>query len=280
MNDALMIRNVSDTASWVAMYRARETDRDNALFRDPFARLLAGERGEQIVAAMKQERNEWAFVIRTFLFDAFITQEIANGADTVLNLAAGLDARPYRLPLSPTLQWIEVDLPELIAWKEDILRDETPRCRLERVALDLADAAARRELFARVGATAKKVLIITEGLLIYLEPADVRTFAEDLAAPPSFQRWVLDIASPGLLKMMMKQVGKELTRASSPLKFAPEEGPEFFAASGWRALDVRSSFKTAAQQGRLPLLLRFFALFPEPPRPGNRPWAATCLLGK
>ena len=127
MNDALMIRNVSDTASWVAMYRAREADRANALFHDPFARRLAGERGAQIAAA-KQERNEWAFVIRTFLFDAFITQEIANGADTVLNLAAGLDARPYRLTLPPSLQWIEVDLPELIAHKEEILRDETPRC--------------------------------------------------------------------------------------------------------------------------------------------------------
>ena len=43
------IRNVSDTAVWVAMYRARENDRPNGLFRDPFARRLAGERGEQIL---------------------------------------------------------------------------------------------------------------------------------------------------------------------------------------------------------------------------------------
>ena len=43
-----LIRNISDTACWAAIYRARETDRPDALFRDPFARRLAGTRGEQI----------------------------------------------------------------------------------------------------------------------------------------------------------------------------------------------------------------------------------------
>ncbi len=42
------IQHISDTARWAAVYRARESERQNALFRDPFARRLAGERGEQI----------------------------------------------------------------------------------------------------------------------------------------------------------------------------------------------------------------------------------------
>jgi O-methyltransferase involved in polyketide biosynthesis len=40
------IENVSDTARWVAMYRALESDRPDAHFHDPYARLLAGERGD------------------------------------------------------------------------------------------------------------------------------------------------------------------------------------------------------------------------------------------
>jgi O-methyltransferase involved in polyketide biosynthesis len=43
-----LIRNISDTARWAAVFRARESDRPDALFRDPFARRLAGQRGEQI----------------------------------------------------------------------------------------------------------------------------------------------------------------------------------------------------------------------------------------
>src|SRR4026207_1422999 len=104
---AVMIRNISDTATWVAMYRARETERPNPLFRDPFARRLAGARGQEIVEKIEGgKRNEWAFVIRTFVFDQYIRERIAGGADLIVNLAAGLDARPYRMDLPPDLTWI------------------------------------------------------------------------------------------------------------------------------------------------------------------------------
>src|SRR4029077_2377624 len=107
-----LIRNITDTARWVATYRARATERSNALFRDPFATRLGGERGEQIVAATPNVAgSDWPFVIRTYLFDRVITSELARGVDTVVNLAAGLDARPYRMTLPPSLTWIEVDLP-------------------------------------------------------------------------------------------------------------------------------------------------------------------------
>jgi O-methyltransferase involved in polyketide biosynthesis len=43
-----LVRDISDTALWVAYYRAQETDRPDALFHDPFARALAGERGQKI----------------------------------------------------------------------------------------------------------------------------------------------------------------------------------------------------------------------------------------
>ena len=46
------IHNVSDTALWVAIFRARETEREDAIFSDPYARVLAGERGEEIAKAM------------------------------------------------------------------------------------------------------------------------------------------------------------------------------------------------------------------------------------
>jgi len=54
----------------------------------------------------------------------------------VVNLAAGLDTRPYRMALPSGLQWIEIDLPELLAYKAETLAGETLACRLERVALD------------------------------------------------------------------------------------------------------------------------------------------------
>src|SRR5262245_51112998 len=127
-----LIRDISDTARWAAVYRARETERPDALFRDPFARRLAGERGEQIAVSMPfSEKSTWAWITRTYLFDQFINEQIEQGVDMVVNLAAGLDARPYRLKLPPALQWIEVDLPELVSYKENVLANDKATCALE-----------------------------------------------------------------------------------------------------------------------------------------------------
>ena len=276
-----LIRNVSDTARWVAVYRARETERPDAHFRDPFARRLAGERGEQIAKSMPLGRdNDWSMITRTYLGDQFINEQVKQGVDMVINLAAGLDARPYRMQLPPSLNWIEVDLPEILSYKEEILRDEKPLCSLERIRLDLSNAAARRDLFADFGRRSRNALIITEGLLIYLTADDVVGLARDLAAPPSFQSWILDIASPGLLRLLAKRMAKQLN-AAAPFKFAPPEGPNFFIPYGWKPVDVQSFLKNAARLKRLSLLFRLFALLPETEKSRrDRPWSGMCLLKK
>ena len=104
------VRNISDTARWVAYFRACETQRPDALFRDPYAERLAGELGFHLANTLPEgNKHEWAWVARTYLFDQFLSREIQDGATLVVNLAAGLDARPYRMQLPPTLQWVEVD---------------------------------------------------------------------------------------------------------------------------------------------------------------------------
>lgn len=274
-----LIRNISDTALWVAVYRARESERPDALFRDPFARRLAGDRGEQIASEMEAGmRHEWPYAARTFCFDQIVKEQVASGADTVLNLAAGLDTRPFRMELPESLKWIEVDLPAMIDYKEEILGGETPHCDLERVRLDLTSREARRELFQRFGGGASKVLILTEGLLAYLTRDEVTELGRDLAAQTSFSDWAIDLCSPGLLKMLQKNLGA-LEKAGSPLKFGPEEGPEFFTTSGWRPVGVYSMLKTAAKIKRLSFLMRLMSLLPESDtRQGSRPWGGVCHL--
>jgi methyltransferase (TIGR00027 family) len=279
---APILRNISDTARWVAVYRARETERSDALFRDPFARRLAGQRGEQIAAAMPfSDKHAWTWLARNILFDEYVTEQVQQGVDMVVNLAAGLDARPYRMALPPALKWVEVDLPEILDYKEEILANEKPVCALERIRLDLTNVAGRRDLFARLGRDARKVLIVSEGLLPYLSPEEVGALATDLASPASFQRWAHDLMSPGLMEMLQKQFGDKLDQAGAPFKFAPAEGPAFFTKYGWKPIDVRSLIKKAARLKRLPFLMRLIALLPESKGPqGKRPWSAICLEAK
>src|SRR6266480_4059507 len=273
------IRNISDTARWVAVYRARETERTDAVFRDPFARRLAGKRGEQIAASISfAEKNSWPFVARTWLVDQVISNQIKLGTDMVVNLAAGLDARPYRMNLPGSLQWIEVDLPEILGHKEDVLRNETPVCQVARVRLDLSDVCARGELFSQLGRRANRALIISEGLLVYLDEKEVTSLGQDLAVAHSFQHWVIDLASPALLKMLVKKMGAPLDQAGAPLKFAPREGPDFFASSGWKPVEMHSVMHAAAKLNRLSFFLRLIARMSSPAFQAKRPWSAVCLL--
>ena len=85
-----------------------------------------------------------------------------------------------------------------------------PVCVLERVPLDLRNTAARRGLFQRLGDEAKRVLVVSEGLIIYFEADGVAELACDLAAPSNFRRWVLDLASPALLKMLQKSAVRSI----------------------------------------------------------------------
>src|SRR5438045_6529439 len=72
-----VVRNISDTARWAAVFRARETERADALFRDPYAERLAGKMGVDIANTLPEGNSHaWAWVARTYLFDRFIAQEI------------------------------------------------------------------------------------------------------------------------------------------------------------------------------------------------------------
>ena len=275
-----MIRNISDTALWVAIYRADESERTDAVFKDKFARILAGERGSQIVDAMETGRkNSWSFVARTFLFDEFIIQHVKDDFDMIINLGCGLDTRPYRLQLPSKLTWIDIDLPEIINYMQLMLSKENANCQIERIALDLSDRQARLDLFHQLGKRGKKILVIAEGLISYLDEVEAGALSYDLSHQKNFRHWLIDLMSPGILPLIQLEMGKLLEDANAPLRFAPEEGEEFFLLFGWKPIESKSKLKTAATLKRLPLEMIKYAHLPEPKgKKGNFPWSGVCLF--
>src|SRR5262252_5410282 len=248
------LEHVSDTARWVALYRAIESEREDAMFRDPFARRLAGPRGEEIARTLPGFRSGlWPMVTRTCAFDEIILRTVArDGADTVVNLAAGLDARPWRMALPSSLRWFDVDLPGILGYKVGALREERPACAYEAVSADLTDAAERRDVLARIGARSRKALAVTEGLLVYLTDDAVGDLASDLRAVPSFRWWLLDLITPRLKRMLDKRWGSSLDEARAPFRFAPAESTRFFERFGWREAEWRSTLTEAMRLRRGP----------------------------
>ena len=223
-------------------------------------------------------RSGWWLVARTKVIDDVILEAIGAGCDRVLNLAAGLDTRPYRLDLPADFRWVEGDLPGLVAEKEQLLAGETPRCLLTRYAVDLADPGQRQRFLDEALAGATKALVLTEGLTMYLEPADIVELSAALVRP-EIAWWMLDFAGPGLRKWMNEKSGGMLKNA--PFKFAPPDGLGYFENLGWHAIEVESVLVAARRFRRLPWSLRLVARLPQPDvrrPPTGRPWSAVVRL--
>lgn len=247
-----------------------ESKRRDALFHDPWAERLAGDRGRAILDSMPRGRVwAWPIVTRTVVMDEIVLRVVHEGADTVLNLAAGLDMRPYRLDLPPSLRWIEVDLPEILAEKQAMIAAEKPRCAVEVIAADLADPLARRDVLARAGGAGRRVLVITEGLLIYLERDAVATLARELAAMPGARSWLVDLASPRLLEWMSRGWAKGALGAS-PFRFAPPEGTRFFEPHGWKEAEFRGMLDEARRLKRAPRVAWLWRLMGRLAPPARR----------
>ncbi|MGC4094417.1 MAG: SAM-dependent methyltransferase [Polyangiaceae bacterium] len=245
-----VISDVSDTARWAAHLRALESERPQPLFRDPYARLLAGERGRLVAEGLPDGPLAWSLAVRTRSFDELIVRAVRDhAAHTVLNLAAGLDTRPYRLTLPASLRWIEVDQASIIEPKNALLPRERASCQLERVALDLRDVSARQALFSRINRESSRVLVVTEGFLLYLDEAEVGALADDLHSGFPSALWLLELVSPDVLAQLQEHWGKPLA-AHTPLQFAPAQGLAFFDQHGFVPLVERSLFDEAERFGR------------------------------
>jgi methyltransferase (TIGR00027 family) len=246
--DSTSVSNVADTALWVATFRGKEGERGDAAFHDPLASMLAGERGRAIARTIPRSASvAWAMVVRTSAIDWLVSEALRMGVDTVLNLGAGLDTRPYRMSLPAQLRWIEIDFPSIVELKDSKLMAHTPSCHLERVGLDLLNRSSRNELFAHYGAQSGNTLVIAEGVIPYFSNSDVAALAKDLLAIHSFHHWILDFDDAGK-RGMPKSWANHLKAA--PFLFQVDDWFEFFGQCGWHPHQVITSDEQSTRINR------------------------------
>lgn len=279
-----LINNVSDTALWIAAYRALESERADAVFSDPLARKLATDRGFQMVEATTiKEHMAFAMVTRTTGIDRLINIAIERGIDTVINLGAGLDTRPYRMNLPVNLRWVEVDFPHMIAYKTRLLENDIPACHLQRLSADLSNDAERNTLFTQLGNEAKRALIITEGVIGYLSNDHAAQLSKALFNIPTFQYWIMDYH--GGLRRHRRATDLKKLLSNAPLQFNVENTIAFFTSHGWQVHDNIYLLDEGDRIGRKLPPLKFplnlmVKLFPKKSREiGNKTYGYV-LFGK
>lgn len=226
----------------IAACRAHETELEDAFVKDPFAKRLAGERGFAIVEAMPHsEVMKLGMAIRTRFVDDLLLDALKRfPIRTVLSVGCGLDTRPWRMDLSSDLRWIEVDFPDLLDYKEKLMAEETPRCRRERLTVDLIDADQRAAMYETAGSSPS--LMITEGLLLYLPAATVEALAAESWERSGVAHWISDITTSDFSNVLGRGADTEQpirhVQASDALK--GEQILEVLERYGWTTSSMRS----------------------------------------
>jgi methyltransferase (TIGR00027 family) len=233
---------VAATARWTAAERARESARPDRLFDDPLAEALAGEEGRALAEWMHRDGlfEQPGFAVRTRYFDDVLTSSVAeHGTPQVVVVGAGMEARAYRLALPPDLAWYELDKPELLALKDEVLTEigAAPKCAYRPVGVDLTTEWAGPLTAAGFDATRPAVWLL-EGLLMYMEPADVYRLLDDLTELSSAGSELLtDTVGRSVLDSPdVQPIRDRLAEQGSPWRFGTDRPEaELFEPRGWQA---------------------------------------------
>jgi methyltransferase (TIGR00027 family) len=185
------VEAVSRTAIGVARVRARETERPDGLFRDPYAQLFAslGELPSSEPPSAARLAIAFQIIIRTRFYDDWLTAAAAEGVRQFVLLGAGLDTRAYRLEWPTGTAVYELDLPPVVEAKREVLEqaDASPACRRTTIGVDLTGEWAGELQTVGFDAT-QPTAWLAEGLLVYLsaeQAAHILETATQLSTPGS-----------------------------------------------------------------------------------------------
>ncbi|MER7936235.1 MULTISPECIES: SAM-dependent methyltransferase [unclassified Streptomyces] len=234
------------TAVGVARVRARETERQDALFRDPLAWAFAAAAGGHGPSAVPPPGDEaarrrrlgvaFSIVIRTKFLDDLLEGASASGVRQVVLLGAGMDSRAFRTDWPEGTRLFEVDTAVPLDFKASVLRQEraVPRCERITVPVDLRDdwpgalAAAGHD-------PAEPTVWIAEGLLIYLPDDAVEMLLARIgarSAPGS--RMGLTLGSRGVIERFGADA-EPGSAASLWVSEMPDDPVAWLAGHGWEA---------------------------------------------
>ncbi|GGM43188.1 class I SAM-dependent methyltransferase [Dactylosporangium sucinum] len=240
-------RTVQATAYAAAACRAAESRRPRPRLSDPLAELFTpGGAAAQVARLADAGLDE--VVGRTVLIDRMLVEALDRwpGA-AVVNLGAGFCTRPYRMRLSGCRELVEADDPAVVELKDRTLHGRQSNCPVRRVGLDVRDDTAVTALVDETGRSGE-VIVLTEGLLVYLPAAAVTALATTLADRPAVVHWLADIVSEGSAQQMQtlaQRVPGALTLFGLET-LAPLEGP------GWQVVGYRALPASRPRYGPAP----------------------------
>ena len=229
------------TARWTAAVRAIESKREDRLFCDPWAALLAGQEGGTWIEGFPAENkdNATSIALRTRFFDDFLLCAVSeHGVRQVVLMAAGLDTRAYRLLWPEQTRLFELDQPQVLQHKEQILSSAgaKPTCGRRAIVVDLAGSWTGTLQEAGFDPLRPTVWLL-EGLLVYLPVESILRILDrvtTLAAPGSWLGFDA-INSEVLTSQWTRPMIESMAKAGIPWQGPLDDPQAVLAERGWSA---------------------------------------------
>ncbi|MCX5150875.1 SAM-dependent methyltransferase [Streptomyces sp. NBC_00320] len=255
---------VERTALLTAALRAAETKRPDRLYEDPYAALLAGDIGPQllaeILAVTYPEDGERVVpstpdynAIRTRFFDGFLQHAARRpGMRQIVLAPSGMDSRAYRLEWPDGMTYFEVDRPAVLEYKKSRLGDVQPRVDHRTVAVDLTSDTWEDDLQAAGYDPALPSTWLLEGLLYYIPEAETHRVLDRVAALMTPGSMIAaDICGAAALRVPdMQPLLDVFAGWGCRMVFGDDEPEELFDKHGFTVEAVQPGTAETAEYGR------------------------------
>jgi len=230
---------IAQTALWVAAERARESEKPDALFKDPFARKLAGEEGFEMIKKMEMSNPnaKYRVIIRTKFIDDLLMKSCKDIVNIqIVNIACGCDCRPYRLAIPNTTKFFELDFLEVIIWKKELLKEEKPSCILNSISTDLSNINWVKDLIREGFDPNLPSFWIVEGLLGYLKDEEQNKLLGSISSISAKDSQVVGtmISETCMQSEETSAQRQKMAEHGSPFQFGTNHPESFWANHGWK----------------------------------------------
>lgn len=219
------LSDVSKTAIITMACRATQSEDPKSDFNDQMAvqslnKLtdLASESEKKTILKIKKMYGKYSkneaksLVLRVSMIDRVVNDYISNNQEAiVINVACGFDTRYWRIDRKDCT-YIELDLPEVIDQKKELLGDQIDYRMISSSVLD----------FSWIDEVTKdrnsNFIIIMEGLLMYLQEEDVKELLGEIS-----RRFInSQLVTDALDKKLTEGLYKKIANWSSKLFFGFE----------------------------------------------------------
>ncbi|BCL40150.1 SAM-dependent methyltransferase [Nostoc sp. MS1] len=177
------------SAPLMAAYRAVECQRSDRLFDDPFAAKLVTPEAQMIALEDPEEEGRAFLAVRTRFFDDFLLSSVGI-APQVVNLGAGMDTRAFRLNWPQETKYYEIDYPEVLNYKNEILKNVPTTCSRYSVAVDLTDTNWVELLLQQGYDKNIPSVWLLEGLIYYLNQTEAHILLKTITEITSAESWI------------------------------------------------------------------------------------------